>query len=155
MAKLSGFSPIITTASPRNEAHLKALGATHVLDRSLPLPTALAELARLTEGAPIAYAYDAVSHPDTQELAYRALAPGGRLLLVTPDRVPKELKAEGDGKKVVTVWGSVHLPQNRKVGVEMYKRLTEWLETGVVVVRSKFSFLLTKVCSFAMRSPTT
>lgn len=33
-AKLSGFSPIITTASPRHIAHLQALGATHVIDRT-------------------------------------------------------------------------------------------------------------------------
>ena len=37
-AKLSGFSPIITTASPRHTARLQALGATHVVDRALALP---------------------------------------------------------------------------------------------------------------------
>ena len=36
-AKLSGFSPIITTASKHNETYLKSLGATHVIDRSIPL----------------------------------------------------------------------------------------------------------------------
>ena len=135
MAKLAGFSPIIATASPRNAALLKSLGATHVLDRALPTDAALAELAKLTAGAPLEFAYDAISLADTQPLAYRALAPGGSLLLVLPNLVPAELKAPGDGKRVVSVFGNVHPPQNRKLGVEMYSRLTEWLEKGVLVVR--------------------
>ncbi|KAG6372052.1 chaperonin 10-like protein [Boletus reticuloceps] len=36
LAKLSGFSPIITTASLHNEDLLLSLGATHILDRKLP-----------------------------------------------------------------------------------------------------------------------
>ena len=65
MAKLAGFSPIIATASPRNAALLKSLGATHVLDRALPTDAALAELAKLTAGAPLGFAYDAISLADT------------------------------------------------------------------------------------------
>ncbi|EKM48207.1 uncharacterized protein PHACADRAFT_77921, partial [Phanerochaete carnosa HHB-10118-sp] len=36
-AKLSGFSLIITTGSLHNEAYLKSLGVTHVIDRTAPL----------------------------------------------------------------------------------------------------------------------
>ncbi|KIJ54560.1 hypothetical protein M422DRAFT_24506 [Sphaerobolus stellatus SS14] len=34
LARLSGFSPIVTTASPYNETYLKSIGATHVIDRN-------------------------------------------------------------------------------------------------------------------------
>ena len=36
LAKLSGVSPIIITASLKSAELLKSYGATHVLDRSLP-----------------------------------------------------------------------------------------------------------------------
>ena len=39
---MSGFSPIITTASPGNAPYLTSLGATHVLDRHAPLEHPLA-----------------------------------------------------------------------------------------------------------------
>lgn len=78
--------------------------------------------------------FDAVSLTDTQSLAYDALAPGGSLVLVLPDQIPAEKKKEGDGKKVVSTFGTVHAPFNRKLGVEVYRRLTEWLRTGVIVV---------------------
>ena len=136
LAKLSGFSPIITTASLKNAELLKSYGATHVLDRSLPQDALIAEVHKIA-GGPISVVYDAISLADTQPLAYRALAPGGSLLLVLPDLVPAELKAPGDGKRVVSVFGNVHPPQNRKLGVEMYSRLTEWLEKGLLVVRRR------------------
>ena len=134
MAKLSGFSPIIATASLHNEPLLKSLGATHVLDRALPPDAIKAELPKLTGGKPIEFVYDAISLADTQALAYDVLAPGGVLLLVLPDAIPPELKKEGDGKKVVGVFGNVHTPENRQVGVALYAHLTEWLEKGLLVV---------------------
>ncbi|KAI0787305.1 GroES-like protein [Fomes fomentarius] len=133
LAKLSGFTPIITTASPHNEGLLRSLGATHVLDRALPSDGILAELAKITGDRPLEYVYDAVSLADTQTLAYDALAPGGSLVLVLPDQIPAEKKKEGDGKTVVSSYGTVHAPFNRKVGVEVYSRLSEWLRTGVIV----------------------
>ena len=41
LAKLSGFSPIITTASLKNTDFLKSLGATHVIDRNADLPSSV------------------------------------------------------------------------------------------------------------------
>ncbi|KAL7278933.1 hypothetical protein ACG7TL_006764 [Trametes sanguinea] len=133
MAKLSGFSPIIATASPHNEQLLLSLGATHVVDRSLSPAAIKLELPKLTGGNPIEFVYDAISYPETQALAYDALAPGGALLIVLDEAVPQELKKEGDNKTIVHVFGNVHTPENREVGVELYKRLTEWLEKGIVV----------------------
>ncbi|TFK82430.1 GroES-like protein [Polyporus arcularius HHB13444] len=132
IAKLANFSPIITTASAHNASLLTSLGATHVLDRVLPASTILAELPRLTEGKPIEFVYDAISLTDTQSLAYQAVAPGGAVVLVLPEVIPAELKKEGDGKKVSGVFGNVHHPDNRKCGEELYARLTEWLEKGII-----------------------
>ncbi|EIW57181.1 GroES-like protein [Trametes versicolor FP-101664 SS1] len=133
LAKLSGFSPVIATSSLRHEEFLKSIGAAHVIDRTLPAATIAAEVAKLTGGKPVEFVYDAVSLPDTQPLAYEVLAPGGHLLLVLPDSVPAEKKKEGDNKTIVTVFGNVQTPENREVGVALYSRLTEWLETGKLV----------------------
>ncbi|KAI8999071.1 GroES-like protein [Trametes punicea] len=133
MAKLSGFSPIITTASPHNEQLLLSLGASHVVDRTLSPADIKAELSKLTQGRRFEFVYDAIALADTQALGYEFLAPGGALVLVLPDSIPAELKKADDNKRVVTVFGNVHTPENREVGVELYKRLTEWLQKGVVV----------------------
>ena len=135
VAKLSKFSPIITTASPHNEALLKSLGATHVLDRSLPASKLAAEVAQLAGGKPVELVYDAVSLPDTQTLGYEVLAPGGALLLTLAPQIPEDKKKADDNKKIVHVFGNVHTPENRQLGIEQYSRLTEWLRTGAIVVR--------------------
>ncbi|RPD59687.1 GroES-like protein [Lentinus tigrinus ALCF2SS1-6] len=132
MAKLSAFSPIITTASLRNEGLLKSLGATHVLDRTLSASELLGQIANITGGRAPEVVYDAVSLPDTQSLAYDALAPGGVLLLVLPESVQAEKKVHDDGNKVVVVMGNFHRPENWMLGVELYKRLEEWLAKGLL-----------------------
>ncbi|KAJ8495265.1 hypothetical protein ONZ51_g1817 [Trametes cubensis] len=133
LAKLSGFSPIITTTSLHNQPLLHSLGASHVLDRSLPPDAIKRELAKLTQGKPLEFVYDAITNTDTASLAYDVLAPRGALVLVLPGALPASLRKEGDGKKVVEVAGNVHMPENRRVGVELYARLTEWLQTGKLV----------------------
>ncbi|RDX56961.1 GroES-like protein [Lentinus brumalis] len=133
VARLSGYSPIITTASPHNEDLLKSLGATDVLDRSLPASAILSEIQKLTGGKPVEYVFDAISLADTQVLAYDALAPGGTLIRVLDDKIPAEKKKDADNKRLVQALGSSHPPENREVGVQLYNRLTEWLRTGVIV----------------------
>ncbi|KAI0371509.1 GroES-like protein [Pilatotrama ljubarskyi] len=132
VAKEAGFSPIITTASLHNTELLTSLGATHVVDRSLSPDEILAKLPKLTGGKPLKFVYDVISLPETMPLAYRALAPRGALVITLPDVIPAELKKEGDGKRIAYVFGNVHSPENRGCGVEMYKRLTEWLEKGII-----------------------
>lgn len=143
LAKLSKFSPIITTASPHNAALLQSLGATHVLDRALSPSEVLRTLKEImgANGAPLEIVYDAVSHGGTQALGYEALAPGGVLAIVNNEDIPAEVKekAKDEGKKVVMAQGTVHFPDNRKIGVEVYKRLTGWLKDGVIVVRPSVS----------------
>ncbi|KAI0787304.1 GroES-like protein [Fomes fomentarius] len=133
LAKLVGFSPIITTASLHNVEYLKSLSATHVLDRSLSHDIILAELKKITNGKPLELAYEAVWTKELQEFVYDVVAPGGSVVLVGMDEISDEKKRAEDGKKIATAWGNVHVPFHRKVGVELYSRLTEWLRTGVIV----------------------
>ncbi|KAI0707058.1 GroES-like protein [Earliella scabrosa] len=134
IAKLAGFSSIITTASPRNTSLLTSFGATHVLDRALPASAILAELPNLTDGKPLEFVYDAISLEDTQSLAYQAVAPGGGVVIVLPEVIPADIKQQGEsaGKKLVHVHGSVHPPDCRKAGEEMYQRLTGWLAQDAI-----------------------
>lgn len=125
--KLSGFSPIIATASSSNESYLKSLGATHVIDRSIPLSSLGSEIAKITS-APVLYAYDSISYKDTQEAAYDVLAPSGTLILVT-DNVIDDDKRSGD-KTIINVFGSTYPESNRPVAVSLYSKLTELIVAG-------------------------
>ncbi|KAI0760988.1 GroES-like protein [Trametes elegans] len=132
VAKYSGFSPIIATASPHNEPLLRSLGATHVVDRALSPGTVKGEVARLAGGKPVELVYDAIALADTQQLAYEILAPGGTLVLSLPDEIPAEKKTDGS-KKIVFIHGAAFPPEHRQAGAEIFRRLTEWLERGIVV----------------------
>jgi len=126
-AKLSGFSPIFTTASPRNTELLTFLGATHVLDRSLSAAALRAAVAKATS-ASVETVYDAISLADTQAAAYSLLAPGGTLLILLADAIPAAAKTAD--KRVVHVYGGVNAPQNRVFGKGLYAQLATLLEKG-------------------------
>ncbi|KAF8804120.1 hypothetical protein BYT27DRAFT_7243878 [Phlegmacium glaucopus] len=70
LVKLSGFSPIITTASLKHAEFLKSLGATHVIDRNVSASSVATEVSSITKDAPIKYAVDSISLADTQQAAY-------------------------------------------------------------------------------------
>lgn len=127
LAKLSGFSPIITTASLHNEAYLKSIGATHVVDRSAPL-SQLAATVRGITARPVKVAYDAISYADTQNAVYDLLAPGGQLVITLAEAVDKD-KITPE-KEIVHVFGNVHVPEQRAVGKSLYAKLTGLLEAG-------------------------
>ncbi|OCH85560.1 GroES-like protein [Obba rivulosa] len=132
LAKLAGFSPIIATASLKNTPLLESLGATHVLDRNLSPDALLAEVNKITAGAPVEVVYDAVSIPETQTPAFDVLAPGGTLVLVLPDQIDAAKKAAAPEKKVVGVFGNVNAPDMRKTGQSLYAKLPALLESGEI-----------------------
>ena len=135
LAKLSGFSPIITTASLHNSNLLQSLGATHVVDRKADVP---AKVAEILKGTPVQFVYDAVSEKDTQEQAWDVLSPGGTLLLILPSQVDKDkYKDKSVYDKVI---GNVHTPAVRPLGISLYSKLTSLLESGKIKVR-KFTFV--------------
>ena len=131
-AHLSGFSPIITTASLHNTELLTGLGATHVLDRKLSSAALLEEVRKIT-GAPIKVIYDAISLADTQNAAYDILAPGGQLIIVLALAVePSKISPD---KEVKNTYGSVWSSNTRKIGASLWSALTPLLEDGSIKVR--------------------
>lgn len=136
LARLSGFSPIITTASPKNEAFLKSLGATHVIDRSASLPEAV----KAVTSEPIKIIYEAISLQSTQIAAWEVLAPGGKFILVLPPAVDaaKIEEAKKAGTEVIGVFGTVFDPAQRELGKDLYKHFTALFESGELKVRVSF-----------------
>ena len=131
LLKVSGFNPIITTASPRNAAWLREIGATHVLDRNLPDDTLKAEIKKITTD-PIKVIYDTVAAPATQNVAYDLLAPGGTLALVLPPAIQEEKKTAD--KKVFQVHGDCNIPPHRAFGTGLFASLYEFLKAGEIRV---------------------
>ncbi|KZP13848.1 GroES-like protein [Athelia psychrophila] len=126
-AKLSGFSPIIATASLHNAAYLESLGATHVLDRHLDAAALQKEVTSIST-LPIDLIYDAISEPDTQKLAYALLADGGTLILT----MPSGLGETAGGKIVKFVRGSPFMEGNDDVGEGLYASLHGYLDSGAI-----------------------
>lgn len=56
-------------------------------------------------------------------------------MLVLPDAIPAELKKDGGQKRVVMVRGNVYLANGHALGVELFERVTGWLEKGLIKVR--------------------
>ncbi|KAG6851318.1 hypothetical protein H0H87_001344, partial [Tephrocybe sp. NHM501043] len=131
LAKLSGFSPIITTASPHNGEYLKSIGATHVLDRNTPSSALIDQIHEIAAG-PIGIVYDAVSFSDTQKLGFNLLGDVGSLILVHP---PVEGIKGTASKRVINFQGFWTFPHTRALGIELYSKLTELLEKGLIKVR--------------------
>ncbi|KZT00564.1 GroES-like protein [Laetiporus sulphureus 93-53] len=129
LAKYAGFSPIITTASLQNTEWLKEIGATHVVDRHLDSQAAFAEVSRIAS-EPIEVVYDAISEPNTQNLGYDLLAPGGVLLITLNEAVDKAKLSPS--KRIEHVHGNVNLSHNRPFGASLYSKLTALLEKRVV-----------------------
>jgi len=125
LAKISGFSPIITTASLKNAEHLKSIGATAVLDRNLSTAELANEIAKITT-TPIKAVFDTVSSDSTQQTGIDILAPGGSLVVVLPPtaRVPQ-------GKSAVHAMGILRLPPNVELLETFYHELISgFIEKG-------------------------
>ncbi|KAF6755399.1 hypothetical protein DFP72DRAFT_1121994 [Ephemerocybe angulata] len=131
-AKLSGFSYILTTASlGKHTEHLKSLGATHVIDRNLPLEAFRAELAKI-EGLPkIEYAFDSIGDAVASfAYALEALAPNGKVASVNP-RFPFE-SADNNGKQLARISAVKTLPTNVDSIRALWGDLTKFLESGAL-----------------------
>ncbi|KAG6827874.1 hypothetical protein H0H92_010143 [Tricholoma furcatifolium] len=127
LARLSGFSPIITTASLKHNDHLKSLGATHILDRNLSTEALKTEIKNLTD-EPIDIVYDAISSAQTQQTGNDLLVPGGTLVTVLNLAITKSEHVDH-----VQVLGILRLPQNKDLLEGLYPKLETLLETGALV----------------------
>lgn len=78
LAKLSGYSPIIATASSVHEIYLKSLGATQVLPRT-------ASLEQLAAFGPVHTVFDAVANdPAILTVAVGLISSPGLIITVDP-----------------------------------------------------------------------
>ncbi|KAF7978888.1 hypothetical protein HWV62_44389 [Athelia sp. TMB] len=127
LAKLSGFSPIITTASSHNAAYLESLGATHVLDRHLDSAALQKAVASITE-LPVDVIYDTIAEADTQKLAYELLSANGTLIVTGSASVGDK----NDSKTVISTIGSPFVPGNGEVAEGLYANLETYLDTRAI-----------------------
>jgi NADPH:quinone reductase-like Zn-dependent oxidoreductase len=126
-AKLSGFSPIIATASPANFELMKSFGATHVIDRKL-VGSLKAEVAKIT-AEPVEYAFDTWSDAESQRAVHGLLAPRGRMAVTEPSEIK-----DCDGKTIFHVFGVVHVEAHRKLGASLFGALESMLAEGTIKV---------------------
>ncbi|KAF6757063.1 chaperonin 10-like protein [Ephemerocybe angulata] len=124
-----GFSPIIATASPSHSEHLKALGATHVLDRKAPLTKE--SIKSITE-IPINVVYDTVSVPDTQKVAFELVEAGGQIAITLPADSTLEERAPKENKSFASIMGSKLHPHNVELFREAWPHVTALLEEGAL-----------------------
>lgn len=160
LARLSGFNPIITTASSNNAEYCKAAGATHVVDyRTVPFSTLPAEVSRITGEAPVSVVY-AVTPCDeeVQPVAWSIVAPNGCLVTARPGLVGKsDAEIAEDGK--YSVWpyghpGNTELfgPDGLEFGRKMYAGIEKWLASGQLKVRLRSRCTLLKLTMVAVCS---
>lgn len=137
--KSVGFTHIIAYASAKHTESLKAIGATSIIDRNqVSTNDLIAAVAKISGQVDIVY--DTISSPEGQSAGYAALADNGHLLSVraTPDAyVPKD-ESLVRGRKVTSVLGSPHMPNNRVFGRIMYEKIGGLLEEGTIVVSESF-----------------
>ncbi|KZV70278.1 GroES-like protein [Peniophora sp. CONT] len=132
LLKLSGFNPIVATASSHNEAYCKAAGATHVVDyKTTPYDELPAIVKSIVGSTPVGFVYDAAAKK-TNEIAFSVLSPGGGMATVFIPQAGVGKRGEDDeqGRRIVGVYGSVHEEEHKAFGKEMYANLTGMLERG-------------------------
>ena len=123
-AKLSGFSPIVTTAAAAHAPALKDLGADVVVDRSSPKILKDIEAAA---GKPIDYVVDAVAVPETAKLALEVGQPTSHILTALP--FAKDV--DRGEHTIVEVYGILDFPHNLELGQKLFHDVApELLENG-------------------------
>ncbi|KAJ7617252.1 chaperonin 10-like protein [Roridomyces roridus] len=147
LARLSGFSTIITTASLKHSDWLKSLGATHVLDRTLPDAALVDAISGLAPGLSIVF--DSISTPATLGLGLAVLKASktkGKKTLLQIILIPIA-GAESAGIDVYMGWAASAWPQYNALSRELYPRVEELLVDGTIkplkieVVRGGFNAL--------------
>ncbi|CEL56578.1 Zinc-type alcohol dehydrogenase-like protein C2E1P3,01 OS=Schizosaccharomyces pombe (strain 972 / ATCC 24843) GN=SPAC2E1P3.01 PE=3 SV=1 [Rhizoctonia solani AG-1 IB] len=129
-ARIAGFSPIVTTASPQHADFLKSLGATHVFDRDADVQTIQSAFP-----VPVALAYDAISADSTQLLAFDVLTTpasksDARIILVNPPTDSLGEKNKGDKIIVdnVRVFGL-----SDTFSTPFWQKIGQWVEGEEIV----------------------
>ncbi len=138
-AKLSGFSPIITTASLHNTELLKSQGATHVLDRKLPQGTIVEQVKAIACGL-VDLSYDTVVENDTIALATAAVKPGGQLVVSIHGKEELLTKlTKHKGVQWLIGRGLQSTEQNKGALSGLLPKLPGLIKEGVIKVREMAS----------------
>jgi NADPH:quinone reductase-like Zn-dependent oxidoreductase len=128
LAKLSGFSPIIVTASLHHAENLKSLGATYVMDRNISGSALASKINTVTQNAPIKYVVDSVSSVETQQTGHDLLAPGGKLVIFLEGLIEPT-----EGREVVRAFGLFRHPLNiALLGTLYHDNLERLLKEGSI-----------------------
>jgi len=131
LAKLSGFNPIITTASAHNEDHCRTAGATHVIDyHATPYTSIPAVVKEITKG-PVGVIFDAISTEDSQRADLEILEPRGSLVLTLPPAIDISTEQE-ENRWVVLTYGAVRDHGHSEFGRVMYTALPGLLADGSI-----------------------
>jgi len=140
LARLSGFSKIVTSASPSHKEFLQKIGGenTVVLDRH---EAKVEDYVQALDGLPIRTIFDSISDEDTQKLGVQvfqaSLNPDSKFL----DFDPKLIITGGPNDKAVAlgetsstkitisnVMAMGSAPHHRVVSEPLMKNLSKWLE---------------------------
>ncbi|QRV84251.1 Zinc-binding dehydrogenase [Ceratobasidium sp. AG-Ba] len=142
LARIAGFSLIVTTSSNAHADALRSLGATHVFDRNVSVETI--HSAVQSAGHPLHFVVDAVSTPETQLFAYKLLtsqlnSPAGELqlrLVLPPTEqliAANEARAEGPIKLGMVDGSAYALPE---LNAPFWAIAGKWIEEGELVPAS-------------------
>ncbi|GAB1523201.1 hypothetical protein RhiTH_006332 [Rhizoctonia solani] len=131
LARIAGFSPIVTTASAQHNDFLKSLGATHVFGRDVDAKTIQSAFS-----TPVALVLDSISQASTQELAFEvlttpSLVKSAHLAIVRPPADLVREKNSGDKITVHYVFGSSH--QFRDLSVPFWQTVGQWIKDEKLV----------------------
>ncbi|KAF2237729.1 hypothetical protein EV356DRAFT_509577 [Viridothelium virens] len=139
-AHMAKFSRIITVASARNTDRLKAIGATHVIDRH----TSDAEIEKQVRdivGDDLIYAYDPVGEPKdvgtfqgpscTLALACLSTTKKGKLATLIPGAVDEKVASTKKGGYQRT-FASGMSHKHPDLMIPFWKHLPGWLEKGLI-----------------------
>ncbi|KAH7334808.1 GroES-like protein [Rhizoctonia solani] len=127
LARIAGFSPIVTTASAQHTDFLKSLGATHVFDRSADAKTIQSAFS-----TPVSLVLDSISIDSTQSLALDVLTtpsavPGAHLAVALP-LVDSMEKIAGDRVTINHFFGSSHT--FRDLSIPFWQNVGRWIKDG-------------------------
>jgi NADPH:quinone reductase-like Zn-dependent oxidoreductase len=136
LVRISGFHPIITTASKHNEDYCLRAGATHVIDyHDIPYSSLGDAVTNITQ-KPIDVVFDAVSTNDSQHAGWRILAPHGRMIVTLPAVVSNVDGPTGNenGKQIFFTHANINMPAKQEFGTNLYSALNQWLQSGTIKV---------------------
>ncbi|KAJ5121928.1 GroES-like protein [Penicillium atrosanguineum] len=133
LAALAGIGNIIVIAGLRGAADLKALGATHVIDRTKS-PTEIAAEVREITGDELIYAFDTINPPGSQFIGVEALSNSktGKLARLLPSGPIDETKlsTKPAGFETLNVFGTSN--GRPDTAIPLWETVTDWLEEGKI-----------------------